>query len=275
MKKIKFKRVTAIASCSLLLAATTVGGIAAIPGFAADGNTYTVDLAKKFQEFDGWGLSLSWWATEIGDWTRIGSSGKEKREEIMEAIYGKSGLNLNIARYNIGGGDNPSHEHMTDDRNTPGWRSATKVTDSYEEGGETFETYELDNYAFMGENGEELPWYEMPDYRQLWVLDWIQNVRGGDDVITEFYSNSPPYWMTRTECSSGGFAPEKNSRGDVEDTARNRSLNSNLDMQMTTSAPASRSACTSDLKSADFRLPTQNARFFAPTFRALALMVSV
>ena len=190
-KFMKWKRATAIATGVMLVAASTAGGIASLPSWAASyGNEYNLDVANAFQEFDGWGLSLSWWATEIGDWTRQGSSGMQKREEVMEAIYGNSGLNLNIARYNVGGGDDPSHTHMTDDRNTPGWRGATKSTATDPSGNE-YTTYTAnENYYFTESDGSTIDWQNTPDWRQLWVLDWIQSNR--DDVLTEYYSNSPP-----------------------------------------------------------------------------------
>lgn len=211
-KTLTWKRATALATGTLLLAATAAGGIAALPASAASyANAYSLDVAKAFQEFDGWGLSLSWWATEIGDWTRKGPTGMQKREEVMEAIYGKSGLNLNIARYNVGGGDDPTHTHMTDDRNTPGWRGATKTTAEDEEGNE-YTTYTAnENYYFTESDGSTVDWQDTPDWRQLWVLDWIQSNR--DDVLTEYYSNSPPYWMTTSGCSSGGVKEE----GDLKD----------------------------------------------------------
>ncbi|MDE7373109.1 MAG: hypothetical protein K2N18_03510, partial [Clostridia bacterium] len=40
-----------------------------------------------------------------------------------------------------------------------------------------------------------------------WVLDWIQKNR--DDTMTEFFSNSPPYWMTISGCSSGSTSTAK------------------------------------------------------------------
>ena len=195
-KSIGLKRVSAIAISFLLLLAIAAGGAMTIPTYAVSFTYgYTVDVAKAYQEFDGWGLSLSWWATEIGDWTRKGSSGKEKREEIMEAIYGKSGLNLNIARYNVGGGDNPSHTHMTDDRNTPGWRGATLEGEEY---------VPDSRYFYEDSAGNYIDWQNTPDWRQLWVLDWLQTERNKyGDLLTEYYSNSPPYWMTISGCTSG------------------------------------------------------------------------
>ena len=217
LKTKNWKRAAAITACSALLAASTLGGFATLTGRAAPAYSasYTVDLQKTLQTFDGWGLSLSWWAVEMGDWTRVGSSGTQKREEIMEALYGESGLNLNIARYNIGGGDNPTHTHLTYDRGVPGWQGATKNEDG---------SYTPGEYYFKDENDEDIPWEKTPDVNQLWVLDWIQNRHGADgdnDLLTEFYSNSPPYWMTISECSAGGEGAGQNM---VNDEAHNQAF---------------------------------------------------
>ena len=213
-KSVKWLRPAALAACTLMAAATVTGGIAAMPHERVSAaSSYTVDLSKVYQDFDGWGLSLSWWATEIGDWTRKGSSGMEKREEIAEALYGKTGLDLNIARYNIGGGDDPTHTHMSDDRNTPGWRLAHSEEFEDAEGGTYSATVVDEDYVFgsMDDPSSWLGWEETPDWKQLWVLDWIQNNPArAEDYISEFYSNSPPYWMTITGCSSGGVEKGQN-----------------------------------------------------------------
>ncbi len=193
-RKVGMKRATAVLLSTVFAVVTALSGAMLLFGFAAssEATVYTVDLSKGLQEFDGWGLSLSWWATEIGDWTRTGSTGNAKRDEVMEAIYGDSGLGLNIARYNVGGGDDPTHTHMTSDRNTPGWRGGVKDGDGF--------TADPD-YFYTAADGSTLSWEQTPDWRQLWVLDWIQSHR--EDTITEFYSNSPPYWLTKSGCTSG------------------------------------------------------------------------
>lgn len=58
-------------------------------------------------EFEGWGSSLCWWANRIG-------SDQELTEEAVRLFYTDEGLNLNIGRYNAGGGDlTASEEQMT------------------------------------------------------------------------------------------------------------------------------------------------------------------
>ena len=45
-------------------------------------------------------------------------------------FFGKDGLNLNIMRYNIGGGDDPTHRHITrTDSAMPGWMNENGVYD--------------------------------------------------------------------------------------------------------------------------------------------------
>ncbi len=51
--------------------------------------------------FQGWGVSLCWWANIVG--------GYSNRDEYADLIFNT--LKLNIVRYNIGGGENPNHPH--------------------------------------------------------------------------------------------------------------------------------------------------------------------
>ena len=49
-------------------------------------------------EFQGWGTSLCWWANRLG-------YNKNLISQAVDKFYSGNGLNLNIGRYNIGGGD--------------------------------------------------------------------------------------------------------------------------------------------------------------------------
>ena len=65
--------------------------------------------------FEGWGTSLCWWAHRLG-------YDDELAQKSADLFYSKDGLGLNIMRYNIGGGDDPSHNHITrTDSKIPGW----------------------------------------------------------------------------------------------------------------------------------------------------------
>lgn len=138
--------------------------------------TVKINTKKSQQIIDGWGTSLCWWANAAGGWTMRGESGKEKREELIKLFFSEEGLDLNIVRYNIGGGDNPNEKrHMFHYRGMPCFKAAPDV--------------ELDKNA---------------DWRQLWILKRAHETRKGD-LITEVFVNSPPWWMTKSLCSAGNF----------------------------------------------------------------------
>ena len=67
-----------------------------------------VDPGKKYQLFEGWGTSLCWWAELVGAWSET------NRDQFLGAVADPdTGLGYNIFRYNIGGGDQPGHNHLT------------------------------------------------------------------------------------------------------------------------------------------------------------------
>jgi len=132
--------------------------------------------------FQGWGTSFCWWANRIG-------YSDELARKAAEAFYdADKGLGLNIIRYNIGGGDDPAHHHiMRTDSAVPG-------------------------YLYKGPDGK---------YTYDWTADHNQrNVLKaaikacGQDVIVEAFSNSPPYFMTNSGCSSGAEDKSKNNLRD-------------------------------------------------------------
>ena len=154
--------------------------------------TITVDPenASPFNggQFEGWGTSLCWWANRIG----YNEALTKKAAELF--CDPEKGLGLNVLRYNIGGGDDPEHDHITrTDSMIPGlWADP-----SYNE-----------------ETGE-----------YSWSYDWTQDENqrnvllacmeaGGEEVIVEGFSNSPPYFMTKSGCSSGAKRAFQNNLKD-------------------------------------------------------------
>ncbi|MGN0447384.1 MAG: glycoside hydrolase [Acutalibacteraceae bacterium] len=120
--------------------------------------------------FCGWGTSLCWWAHRLG-------FDDELSQKAAELFYGEKGLKLNIMRYNIGGGDDPNHNHITrTDSKIPGWLKINK-------------------------KGEKVYDYTA-DKNQLNVL--LRCIKeSGNDAFVEAFSNSPPFFMTVSGCSSG------------------------------------------------------------------------
>ena len=137
--------------------------------------------------WEGWGTSLCWWAN------RIGYNPTLTKKSAYLFFDSKKGLGLNIMRYNIGGGDDPTPNHITrTDSDVPGWQYYNAETGEYE--------YDYD-----------------ADFRQLNVLKAASKAAGQDAYI-EVFSNSPPYFMTVSGCSTGNFkSDEDNIRADAYD----------------------------------------------------------
>ena len=139
--------------------------------------------------FEGWGTSLCWWANRLGYSDSLA-------QQSADLFFGTDGLRFNIMRYNIGGGDDPSHTHITrTDSEVPGW--------------------------LLYQEGSDEPVFDpTADARQLNVLSRAVKA-AGEDALVEVFSNSPPYFMTESGCSSGAVkAKDNNLREDcVEDFA--------------------------------------------------------
>ena len=136
-----------------------------------------IDPAARRQTFEGWGTSLCWWANRVGGWSATA------RNAVVDAIADpQAGLGYNIFRYNIGGGENPAHEHMGQWREMPGFQDAAGT------------------------------WNWDADANQRNVLQRIVARDAG--AILEAFSNSPPYWMTKSGCASGNTDGSNNLKDD-------------------------------------------------------------
>ena len=129
--------------------------------------------------FQGFGSSICWWGHRIG-------YSDELSDKAAKLFFSSEGLNLNIMRYNIGGGDDPSHSHIKrSDSAVPGYLDYNKQT------------------------GEKL-WNYEADRNQMNVLERCYKA-AGNDAWVEVFSNSPPYFMTVSGCSSGSHNATDNN----------------------------------------------------------------
>lgn len=122
--------------------------------------------------FQGWGTSMGWWGNRIGYSDKLA-------QDAAELFYSENGLGLDIVRYNVGGGDDPAHNHVT--------RSDSKMP------------------CFLNEDGT-YDWEA--DHNQVNVLKRIK--AENPDVHIEGYTNSPPWFMTNSKCSGGGVNSGEN-----------------------------------------------------------------
>lgn len=142
--------------------------------------TVIVNPNQKHQIIEGWGSSLCWWAAQVGQWE------PSRMDSIIRLFVSPDGANMNIFRYNIGGGDNPEHigGHMLKGK---GKRAEM----------EGFKASLAEDYNFEADKGQRA------------VMLRIKELR--PDAVFEAFSNSPPYWMTYSGCSSGNINPQDNN----------------------------------------------------------------
>ncbi|MFI7013709.1 RICIN domain-containing protein [Streptomyces sp. NPDC050164] len=145
--------------------------------------TVRIDPSYRQQEFEGWGTSLVWFANITGRYP------EPIRQKLADMLFGEDGLRLNIARYNIGGGNAPD------------------VRKDYMKVGATMDGFWK---APEGTTREDTDWWnpDNPDHWD-WSADpgqrwWVDRVK---KKVTrwEAFSNSPPWFQTVSGYVSGGF----------------------------------------------------------------------
>ncbi len=149
---------------------------------AASSVTVRPDPSYKHERFQGWGTSLAWFANTTGDYP------EEIRQKLAELLFGDDGLALNIARYNIGGGNAPDvKDYLRPGGAVEGWWKAPAGT-----------TREDTDWWSAKDRAD---WNRKADATQRWWVDRIKN----DIDHWETFSNSPPWFMTTSGYVSGGF----------------------------------------------------------------------
>jgi O-glycosyl hydrolase len=139
-----------------------------------------IDTNQTYQTIEGWGSSLCWWAAQVGVWKEA------KVDSIVDMITSPEKLNMNIFRYNIGGGDDPSHlgGHMVKGK---GKRAEM----------EGFKSSVDAPYNWDADKGQRILMLKIKAKRP--------------DAIFEAFSNSPPYWMTFSGCAGGNVDAMKDN----------------------------------------------------------------
>ncbi|MFF2446960.1 glycoside hydrolase [Neobacillus sp. NPDC058068] len=180
-----------------------VGGISplapkkasAVEGTAeVNSNLESIKLDPSYQHepFDGWGTALVWFGNITGGWP------DELRNQLADDLFGKDGLNFNIARYNIGGGDAPeTTPYMRKGGAVPGYWNRPAEFSPPE--GNTDGWKEPENWWNPANPNH---WNWDADANQRWWLD-AAKARGADTF--EAFSNSAPYFMTRSGYVSGNW----------------------------------------------------------------------
>jgi O-glycosyl hydrolase len=150
----------------------------ALPAQAA--GPCTVDAGNlQRHTFEGYGVSLCWWANACGQWP------DEKIDQLIDWLISPANLNYRIFRYNIGGGDDPLWRHCTPHHNARGKGLRAEMP------------------GFR--DSADAPYNWGADGAQRKVMLKIRARR--PDAIFEAFSNSCPYYMTYSGCCAGNVNP--------------------------------------------------------------------
>ena len=180
-------------------------GLSTIPASAMDAHAEANEIenaahiqpnpAYQSEPFEGWGTSLVWFANATGGYP------DSVRNELRDAVFGEDGLNLNIARYNIGGGNATDvPPYLRPGGAVQGWWQDT--LDVGDDDGSVSSTYEdRERYRKHWSSNDASHYNFEADASQRWWIDAIKN------KVTkwEAFSNSPPYFLTESGFVSGGF----------------------------------------------------------------------
>ncbi|MGW1956060.1 glycoside hydrolase [Streptomyces sp. NPDC001920] len=171
-----------LATGTVLATTTLPAAHAETTSQAAAAVTVRPDPSYKQERFEGWGTSLVWFANATGDYPPA------IREKLYKLLFGDEGLALNIARYNIGGGNAPDvKDYLRAGGAVEGWWKAPAGT-----------TREDVDWWDAEDPGD---WNRNADRTQRWWVDRIKK----DITHWETFSNSPPWFMTESGYVSGNF----------------------------------------------------------------------
>ena len=159
----------------------------------------TVDLNDERQTVQGFGASMAW------TFQRLGLEGTDEvKEKSIEMLYGDSGLRLNIARFNIGGGSLDSnlddvvpycYDWFDPDRRAESFFVAENYLDADDA---TLKA------AFADENNYDFT----RDAGALEMLDMALAAGNIDKIV--FFANSPHYLMTVSGPCTGAEVQQNN-----------------------------------------------------------------
>lgn len=190
--------VAGMATLGCLVAGALVP-LTAAPAAAAPADlTITPNPWYQGQEFEGWGTSLVWFANATGDYPA------ELREDLYQKVFGEDGLDLNIARYNIGGGN---ASDVTDYLRAGGavdgyWAPDADGSKNLYDGATT-NYADRENVLDAWDPTDETNYDWNADATQRW---WVERLAADDQISHwETFANSAPYFMTESGYVSGGF----------------------------------------------------------------------
>lgn len=227
------KKVAALVATAVMLGGASVAGSAnAASAIPDDAVVVTPNPWYANGPFDGWGTSLAWFANATGNYGEEGfvtnrdeisdeayakalENGKQLRETFYESIFGEDGLDLNMARYNIGGGNATDvaygYPFMRQGAAVPGYWADTI-------GGVEAKQANKDQVAEAFDPSDDAHYDWDKGASQEW---WLKHgLETGDLDHVEMFANSAPWFLTESGYATGGYDSNANNLADPEKFAQ-------------------------------------------------------
>jgi hypothetical protein len=151
---------------------------------SSSSRTVVISSAKSsFGTWEGWGVSLAWWANLWGQEANLASAIFSLSESVIVAGVAAPGLGMTTARYNVGGSSNiptSNGERMVASPNIPSWKQ--------------IEAFWIDSIDTPSS------WNFTRDANQVAMLKSAQSFGA---LSFELFSNSPVWWMLKNYNPSG------------------------------------------------------------------------
>ncbi len=193
------RRLAALATSAALAAGAVLAlPTAAAPAAAADGVRITPNPAYSGEAYEGWGTSLVWFANATGNYPEA------LREDLYQKVFGEEGLDLNIARYNIGGGNaSDVKDYLRPGGAVEGWWAKNPTGDASVYGGTSTNLADRDALLAKWDPADPASYDFTADETQRW---WVEKLAAEQQITHwESFANSAPYFMTESGYVSGGF----------------------------------------------------------------------
>lgn len=228
------KKVAALVATAVMLGggASVAGSANAASAIPDDAVVVTPNPWYANGPFDGWGTSLAWFANATGNYGEEGfvtnrdeiskeayakalENGKQLREAFYESIFGEDGLDLNMARYNIGGGNATDvaygYPFMRQGAAVPGYWADTID-------GVAAKQANKDQVAEAFDPSDDAHYDWSKGVSQEW---WLRHgLETGDIDHVEMFANSAPWFLTESGYATGGYDSNANNLADPEKFAQ-------------------------------------------------------
>lgn len=228
------KKVAALVATAVMLGGggSVAGSANAASAIPDDAVVVTPNPWYANGPFDGWGTSLAWFANATGNYGEEGfvtnrdeiskeayakalENGKQLREAFYESIFGEDGLDLNMARYNIGGGNATDvaygYPFMRQGAAVPGYWADT--IDGVEA-----KQANKDQVAEAFDPSDDAHYDWSKGASQEW---WLRHgLETGDIDHVEMFANSAPWFLTESGYATGGYDSNANNLADPEKFAQ-------------------------------------------------------